>query len=72
LAATETDQERLRVYRKQIRAAEIRIEKTDRELKSTALLPTHKDIASVLGVAKGSVDSGLYYLRKAFSACELN
>lgn len=72
MISSETDHERLMEYRKQIRSAEIRIEKTDRELKTSALLPTHKDIASVLGVAKGSVDSGLYYLRKAFSTCELN
>ena len=28
--------------------------------------PTHKDIAEVLGVPKGSVDSGLYYIKNAF------
>ncbi len=72
LMSAETDNGRIQEYQKQIRLAENRIKKINREQKSSPLLPTHKDIAEVLGVAKGSVDSGLYYLRKAFSACELN
>ena len=72
LLSAESNGERNREYRKQIRLAESRIEKTNHEMKSFYLLPTHKDIAEVVGVAKGSVDSGLYYLRKAFSAAELN
>ncbi|MCF7929754.1 MAG: hypothetical protein K9L68_14155 [Spirochaetales bacterium] len=31
------------------------------------LTPTHRDIATVLGIPKGSVDSGLYYIRNTFT-----
>ncbi len=72
LMSADTDGGRIEDYQKEIESAKGRIEKTNRDLQSSSLLPTHKDIAEVLGVAKGSVDSGLYYLRKAFGACELN
>ncbi|MEW5816176.1 MAG: hypothetical protein AB1798_12375 [Spirochaetota bacterium] len=36
------------------------------EISRVPLTPTHRDIAEVLGVPKGSVDSGLYYLKNAF------
>ncbi len=31
------------------------------------MAPTHRDIASVLGIPKGSVDSALYYIRNLFT-----
>ena len=72
LMSEETESGRRSDYQRQIGLAKNRIKKIDRDLQSSSFLPTHMDIAEVLGVAKGSVDSGLYYLRKAFSACELN
>jgi hypothetical protein len=72
LMSEETDCERLSGYRQKIESAKARIEKANRCIRSTPLLPTHKDIAEVLRIAKGSVDSGLYYLRKAFKNFEFN
>ena len=72
LIAEETEKDRLSSYMKRLTCAKSRLEKTKRDLRSLSLLPTHKDIAEVLGTAKGSVDSGLYYLRKAFRSFELN
>jgi len=72
LLSNETDGERLSNYEKQITSVKARIAKLSADIKSSPLLATHKDIAEVLGTAKGSVDSGLYYLRKAFEGFELN
>jgi hypothetical protein len=38
------------------------------EISRIPATPTHRDIAEILGVPKGSVDSGLFYLRNALSA----
>jgi hypothetical protein len=35
------------------------------ELSHVHLAPTHKDLAEVLGIPKGSIDSGLYYIKHA-------
>ena len=35
------------------------------EMSRVPASPTHKDIAAVLGIPKGSVDSGIYYLKSA-------
>ncbi|MBN1685976.1 MAG: hypothetical protein JW852_04930 [Spirochaetales bacterium] len=72
LMSDETDADRLEHYRKRLTAAKARIDKTNRDLRSMPVLPTHKDIAEVLETAKGSVDSGLYYLMKAFKNIGLN
>jgi hypothetical protein len=45
-----------------------RLAGTLEEISRVPLTPTHKDIAEVMGVPKGSVDSGLYYLRSALAA----
>ncbi len=47
---------RLRSYRRRIRAL--------------PSMPTHRDIAEVLGIAKGSVDSSMHYLRKTVRKLE--
>ena len=36
------------------------------EIAKVPIAPTHQEIANVLGIPKGSVDSGLYYLKNAF------
>jgi DNA-directed RNA polymerase specialized sigma24 family protein len=38
------------------------------EIAHVRLCPTHRDIADVLGIPKGTVDSGLYYLKESFGA----
>jgi hypothetical protein len=35
------------------------------EMSRVPTAPTHRDIAAALGVPKGSVDSGIYYLKNA-------
>ena len=35
------------------------------EMSRVPASPTHKDIAAVLGIPKGSIDSGIYYLKNA-------
>ncbi len=72
LLSDETDADRISSYRRQIGSVKARIEKASRDIRSSPLLATHRDIAEVLETAKGTVDSGLYYLRKAFSSFELN
>lgn len=36
------------------------------EIAKIPIAPTHQEIADVLGIPKGSVDSGLYYVKNAF------
>lgn len=45
----------------------MRLAQTIASMNRISLCPTHKDIAEVLDVPKGSVDSGLYYLKSAFA-----
>ncbi len=40
-----------------------RIRRLDEQLKAIPLMPSNEDIAGVLKIPKGSVDSGLFYLR---------
>ena len=72
LLEDETEYDRRKKMQWQIDIAQERIEKTRRALSELSLLPTHKDIGEVLGVPKGSIDSGLYYMRRAFKEAELN
>jgi hypothetical protein len=43
-----------------------RMEQTIIEIKKIPRSPTHREIAQVMGMPKGTVDSGLYYLKNAF------
>jgi hypothetical protein len=49
-------EKRSKLYRKRLR-------KLDKQLDSIPLVPSNEDIARLLDMPKGSVDSGLYYLR---------
>jgi hypothetical protein len=51
---------RIEIERRRMHEAQYEIARTPR-------MPSHKDIAEVLGVPKGSVDSGLYYLKESAS-----
>jgi len=42
-----------------------------RALSRVPVSPTHRDIAEVLGIPKGSVDSGLYYMRSSSQKFDL-
>lgn len=50
-----------RSYRKLAR----RFDRASREATAVIRTPTHREIADALGVPKGSVDSGIFYLRSA-------
>jgi hypothetical protein len=68
----ESERDRLRKCRRQIEFAREGHDKIVNLLKSVSFLPTHKDIGEVLGVPKGSIDSGLYYIRKEIQDLEQN
>lgn len=42
--------------------------KLQENLRKASLAPSHRDIARITGLPKGSVDSGLYYIRKALES----
>jgi hypothetical protein len=42
------------------------MEITNHEISRVPTTPTHREIARVLGTPKGSIDSGIYYLKNAF------
>ncbi|HOV64629.1 MAG TPA: hypothetical protein PLG43_12190 [Spirochaetia bacterium] len=43
-----------------------KFERTCEELRNLQAGPSHRDIAEVMGIPKGSVDSGIYYIRHAY------
>jgi len=47
-----------------------RIAKTSRRMEVQTLTPTHTDLARILGVPKGSIDSTMYYLRIYWDSVE--
>jgi len=53
---------------RQIAHEELRLTNTLEEISRLPLAPTHRDVAEVLGVPKGTVDSGLYYLKESLTA----
>ena len=68
----EDDPERKRRYQEELIHIEGKLQRISEEIASIPSLPTHRDIAEVVGVPKGSVDSGLHYLRMSFRRAELN
>lgn len=72
LLARETDSERSIRYMQELATERMRFAKIIGEIGTMSFMPTHKDIAEVLGVPKGTVDSGLYYLKNAFLKIGLN
>ncbi|MBT3275268.1 MAG: hypothetical protein HN368_19090, partial [Spirochaetales bacterium] len=70
--ASEEDTGRLHRYEAELSMAQQKYKRLTRDIKQTVLVPTHKDIGMVMGVPKGSIDSGLHYLKEAFRDAELN
>jgi len=56
--------DRIRKIDNQIANERKRYERTSRDIGRVPKCPTHRDIAHILGLPKGSVDSGIFYLRK--------
>ena len=62
--------ERLETIDRLIEKEQQRYDRTSNDLSRVPKTPTHREIARLLGLPKGSIDSGLYYLRKIFSESE--
>lgn len=60
----ESEGDRVQKCQRQLAFARERYDGIVNLLRSVSFLPTHKDIGEVLGVPKGSIDSGLHYIRK--------
>ncbi len=54
---------------KQLEETHTRLTKISRIINRLSTAPTHREISEVLGVPKGTIDSGLYYLRRDFRRC---
>jgi hypothetical protein len=50
---------------KKIRREKRRYDATSRTLSITPKSPSHTDIARILGLPKGTIDSGYFYIRQA-------
>ena len=72
LLGRETDDERCEQILHELAKERTKFTKITQEISTISLVPTHKDIAEVLNVPKGSVDSGLYYLKNAFGKIGMN
>ncbi len=54
---------------KQLEETHTRLTKISIIINRMTIAPTHREISEVLGVPKGTIDSGLYYLRRDFRRC---
>lgn len=52
-----------KILAEKIKKTKKKISEFNRKLKNTSSSPTHRDVASIMKIPKGSVDSGLYYLK---------
>jgi len=64
----EADPQRLDALRTALSKARKRMESAAHKMSRVGLSPTNREIASVLGVPKGTVDSGLYWLKRKLSS----
>jgi len=62
----ETDKIKKQHLMKELKKIRSRMERIIGLIRRVPRTPTHKDIAEVAGVPKGSVDSGLYYIKNVF------
>lgn len=60
----EVDPQRISALRDAIRRVHARMESSARRMSRVGVSPTNREIAIILGVPKGTVDSGLYWLKK--------
>jgi len=63
-ARRETDPERREVFEKRASLYRSRLAHLNRQQRAVSTAPTHLDLAQLLGMPKGSVDSSLYHLKK--------
>ena len=48
------------------------ISKINNQISKAPSRPTHQDLADILGIPRGSIDSGIYYLKSAFEDLKKN
>jgi RNA polymerase sigma factor (sigma-70 family) len=65
---TEVDQERAALLQKSLAKARRRMRSAMNRMARVGLSPTNLEIARVLGVPKGTVDSGLYWLKRKLAS----
>jgi RNA polymerase sigma factor (sigma-70 family) len=65
---TEGDSERVLVLRARLARARRRMHSAMQRMARVGLSPTNREIGAVLGVPKGTVDSGLYWLKRKLAS----
>lgn len=68
--ADETDKEKREQILKQISKLRKRLDDTRYEISRVPFRPTHGEVAELLNIPKGTVDSGLHYFRKNYNIAE--
>jgi len=63
-ARREADPDRRKLYEDRARLYRLRLANIDRQTKALSTTPTHGELAELLQMPKGSVDSSLYHLKK--------
>jgi RNA polymerase sigma factor (sigma-70 family) len=66
--ASETDPEKLASLRERLRRTRRRMSVAMQHMSRVALAPTNREIGRVLGVPKGTVDSGLFWLKRKLAS----
>jgi hypothetical protein len=66
--AAETDPEKLAALRERLRRTRRRMSVAMQHMSRVALAPTNLEIGRVLGVPKGTVDSGLFWLKRKLAS----
>lgn len=64
----EIDKETVRRIDEQRKLYRKRLKRLDRQINSIPMHPSNEEISVILGLPKGSVDSGLYYLKNYLEA----
>lgn len=62
----ETDPEKRELLKEQISRLKKRLDDTRYEISRVPVRPTHSEVAKLLDVPKGTVDSGIHYFRKKY------
>jgi RNA polymerase sigma factor (sigma-70 family) len=68
LVSLHGDEERIAVLRKRLARTQIRMRAAMQRMARVGLSPTNREIGEVLGVPKGTVDSGLYWLKRKLAS----
>ncbi len=59
-------EEEKKAYAVEAKMLKERLHRTNRDLSKFPFYPTHREISAVIGIPKGTIDSGLFYLKKSF------